>query len=70
MLGGLRDRQRDRVRSGVPILSGLPIVGGIFGTTSNRRTETELYLFLTPRIIRSDADVDSLTAPRLQEMKQ
>lgn len=70
VLGGLRDQQRDRVRSGVPVLSGIPLLGGIFGSTSNRKTETELYLFLTPRIIRSDADADSLTRPRLQEMKQ
>jgi general secretion pathway protein D len=65
VLGGLRDQQRDRVRSGVPLLSGLPIVGGIFGSQSDRKSSTELYLFLTPRIIRTDADADSVTAPRL-----
>ncbi len=70
VIGGLRDQQRDRVRSGVPVLSGIPLLGGIFGSTSDRKSATELYLFLTPRIIRSDADADSLTAPRLQEMKQ
>lgn len=70
VLGGLRDQQRDRVRSGVPVLSGIPLLGGIFGSTSDRKTATELYLFLTPRIIRSDADADSLTTPRLDEMGQ
>jgi general secretion pathway protein D len=70
VLGGLRDQQRDRVRSGVPLLSGLPIVGGIFGSQSDRKSSTELYLFLTPRIIRTDADADSVTAPRLGAMKQ
>jgi general secretion pathway protein D len=70
VLGGLRDKQRDRTRSGVPVLSGLPIIGGLFGTTTRRSSATELYLFLTPRIIRSDADADSLTAPRLEEMGQ
>jgi general secretion pathway protein D len=70
VIGGLRDQQKDRVRSGVPVLSGIPLLGGIFGSTSSRKTETELYLFLTPRIIRTDADADSLTTPRLQEMKQ
>jgi general secretion pathway protein D len=70
VIGGLRDQQRDRVRSGVPLLSGLPIVGGIFGSSSDRKTATELYLFLTPRIIRTDADADSLTAPRLEQMGQ
>ncbi|HXG45452.1 MAG TPA: secretin N-terminal domain-containing protein [Gemmatimonadales bacterium] len=65
VLGGLRDRQRDRSSSGVPILSGIPIIGGLFGGTSRKSSDTELYLFLTPRILRSDADADSVTAPRL-----
>ncbi|HEU4648237.1 MAG TPA: secretin N-terminal domain-containing protein [Gemmatimonadales bacterium] len=65
VLGGLRDEQRERSSSGIPLLSGLPIVGGVFGNTSRRSTTTELYLFLTPRIIRTDAEADSLTAPRL-----
>ncbi|HEX5387134.1 MAG TPA: secretin N-terminal domain-containing protein [Gemmatimonadales bacterium] len=65
VLGGLRDVQRERSSSGVPVLSGIPFIGGVFGSTTRRTTTTELYLFLTPRIIRTDADADSLTAPRL-----
>jgi general secretion pathway protein D len=65
VLGGLRDRQRDRSRSGVPLLSGIPIIGGLFGSSSSRSSSTELFLFVTPRIIRTDAEADSLTAPRL-----
>jgi general secretion pathway protein D len=65
VLGGLRDLQKDRSQSGIPVLSGLPIVGGLFGSTSRSTSSTELYIFLTPRIIRTDADADSLTIPRL-----
>jgi general secretion pathway protein D len=66
VLGGLRDQQRDVSSGGVPVLSSLPLVGGLFGSSSRRTNETELYLFLTPRILRTDADADSVTAPRLQ----
>jgi general secretion pathway protein D len=65
VLGGLRDQQRERTQSGIPILSGLPIIGGLFGSADRRKTETELYLFLTPRILKTDADADSVTAPRM-----
>src|SRR5574341_21416 len=65
MLGGLRDQQKDVTQGGVPILSGIPLIGGLFGSASRRNNETELYLFLTPRILRTDADADSVTAPRL-----
>jgi general secretion pathway protein D len=66
VLGGMRDQQRDVTSGGVPILSSLPFVGGLFGSSSRRTNETELYLFLTPRILRTDADADSVTVPRLQ----
>lgn len=65
MLGGLRDQERDVTHSGVPLLSELPLVGGLFGSVTRQKTETELYLFLTPRILKTDADADSVTAPRL-----
>jgi general secretion pathway protein D len=65
VLGGLRDQQKDATQGGVPILSSIPILGGLFGSASRRTNETELYLFLTPRILRTDADADSVTAPRL-----
>jgi type II secretion system protein D len=65
VLGGLRDHQRDVTRGGVPILSDLPLIGGLFGSDTRRTSETELYLFLTPQILRTDADADSVTAPRL-----
>lgn len=65
VLGGLRDHQRDVTQTGIPILSGIPIIGGLFGRADRRKTETELYLFLTPRILKTDADADSVTAPRL-----
>jgi type II secretory pathway component GspD/PulD (secretin) len=68
VLGGLRDQQRDRTRSGIPLLSALPVVGSLFGTSSRHTTATELFLFLTPRILETDADVDSVTTPRLPKL--
>jgi general secretion pathway protein D len=70
VIGGLKDLQKERSSSGIPVLSGLPLIGGIFGSTSRSSNSTELYLFLTPRIIRTDADADSVTAPRLPKEKR
>ena len=61
VLGGLADRQRDATRAGVPILSSIPLIGGLFGRTSRRTVETELFLFLTPRVVRSDEELENLT---------
>lgn len=63
VLGGLTDRQHDASQGGVPFLSSIPLLGGLFGHAQRETTETELYLFLRPRIIRNDDDVDALTDP-------
>ncbi|MBL8989661.1 MAG: type II secretion system protein GspD [Gemmatimonadetes bacterium] len=65
VIGGLKDQQSERRQTGVPLLSGIPIIGGLFGSASRRSNSTELYLFLTPRILRGDEDADRVTAPRL-----
>jgi len=70
VIGGLRDQQKDVTRGGVPILSRLPLIGGLFGHAERKSTRTELYLFLTPRILKTDADADSVTVPRLQRSGQ
>lgn len=67
VLGGLRDTQRSDNRGGVPIISRIPILGGLFGHNSRRLTDTELFLFITPTILATDADADSVTAPRLRD---
>ncbi len=58
VLGGLSDRQRDVTRAGIPVLSAIPIIGGLFGRQIKHATETELFVFLTPRVIRTDQDLD------------
>lgn len=62
-LGGLTDRQRDQTRRGVPILASLPWLGGLFGSSERRTTETELFVFLTPRVIRTDEEAASASQP-------
>jgi general secretion pathway protein D len=59
VLGGLVDRQHDITKSGLPLLSDVPVIGGLFGKQIERVTETELFIFLTPRVLRTDEDLDA-----------
>jgi general secretion pathway protein D len=61
VLGGLVDRQHDVTSGGVPVLSAIPLLGGLFGRQSRRTAETELFLFLTPRVLRTDEEVEGAT---------
>jgi len=65
VLGGMRDAELDVTQGGVPFLSSIPLLGGLFGSANRTANQTEFYLFLTPRILKNDADADGVTAPRL-----
>jgi len=60
VMGGLVDRTQERTRTGIPGLSALPWIGGLFGSTRTSTVNSELFLFLTPHIIASDADLDRI----------
>jgi general secretion pathway protein D len=61
VLGGLLDHQRETTNGGVPFLSDLPLIGGLFGRQTRRASDTELFMFLTPRVLRNDAEVEAAT---------
>ena len=60
VIGGLADNQRARTRTGLPFLSRLPIIGFLFGSVVDSDVVTELFLFLTPHIVATDADTDRI----------
>ncbi|MFP4249876.1 MAG: hypothetical protein ACLFU7_09480 [Armatimonadota bacterium] len=51
VIGGLLQRQQERTGRRIPILSELPLIGGLFRSSNTRTTNTELVFFLTPRIL-------------------
>ncbi len=68
--GGLLD-QNDRLSvDKVPGLGDLPLVGGLFRSTSRQRGRTNLMVFIRPTIIRSQADAQALSADRWGYMRQ
>jgi general secretion pathway protein D len=51
LLGGLIQDTRSEGQKGVPVLSRIPVVGHLFGTTSQSKDRTELIVLITPRVI-------------------
>jgi len=50
-LGGLIKDSRTRGSSGLPFLSDIPVVGGLFGTKDNKFNRTELIVLITPHVV-------------------
>ncbi len=57
-LGGLRQFEANSSESGVPYLLRLPVLSWLFKNQGNEQIKTELYLFVTPSIVK-DPTLDS-----------
>jgi len=59
-LGGLIRDQTTLGKSGIPLLSQIPVIGGAFGTHDRRGGRTELIILLTPTVMRSPEDTKAV----------
>ena len=50
VIGGLTVTEVEKNRSGIPLLSGLPIVGKLFAFSEDRESRRDLIILVTPRI--------------------
>jgi type IV pilus assembly protein PilQ len=51
VIGGLTVTTVQRNRSGIPLLSSLPLIGALFSFTSNTEQRRDLIILITPRIV-------------------
>lgn len=57
VIGGLVKYRKSTQHNRVPALSYIPILGWLFKSKAVENTDNELLIFLTPNIVRSNADV-------------
>ncbi len=61
VIGGLIEESREKISKGVPLLSRIPVLGGLFGTQEYDKKKTELVLFMTPHVITNQIQSKSVT---------
>ena len=61
VIGGLILETRDGTREGIPVLSKIPILGYLFGSTKSQVRKTELVLLISPRVVNTIEEGDALT---------
>jgi general secretion pathway protein D len=69
VLGGLIRDNDTTGRSGLPLLSDIPVFGALFGTQTRSVSRTELLVVITPRVVRSDIDAREVGAELRERMK-
>ena len=60
VIAGLIGETRTVQEQGLPLLKDIPWLGALFKRQSTTRQRTELAIFVTPHLIRSDADADAV----------
>ncbi len=61
LLGGMIQDTDSTTKSGVPLLSSIPLIGSLFGNTSKSHHRTELIVLITPRVITNSDDAREMT---------
>ncbi|WP_372808653.1 secretin N-terminal domain-containing protein [Pontiella sp.] len=61
ILGGLIQRNDQKVHSGIPLLCKIPYIGWIFGRTKTAKVGSEILMILTPHVVETRDETDSLS---------
>lgn len=69
VIGGLIREDATESKSGIPLLSRIPILGYLFGSTIDESTRNELIILLTPHVIRNQKEAQEVTSDYLDRYK-
>lgn len=61
VLAGLIRKNRRTGSAGVPLLSKIPVIGGVFGVQNFVEDKTELVILITPKVVANQQEAESLT---------
>jgi general secretion pathway protein D len=56
VMGGLILDTDQRNSQGLPLISRIPVLGGLFGEQTLNKNRSELVLFVTPRVVENEYD--------------
>jgi general secretion pathway protein D len=70
VLGGIMQDRVVEAVSKTPILGDIPLFGNLFRNTTKKKAKVNLLLFLTPHIIRTRADFESISERKRQERQK
>ncbi len=69
VLGGLISDDRTQVKSQVPVLGDIPVVGNLFKSRQTEQVKRTLFVFLRPTILRDRASVAAAAAAKYARIR-
>ena len=68
VIGGLVGDSTDQGVTKVPLLGDIPVLGWLFKSKTSTREKTNLYVFLTPHIVRTQQDAAGIYQSKRESM--
>ncbi|WP_300672383.1 type II secretion system secretin GspD [Desulfoluna sp.] len=68
VIGGLIDKSLNTTEYKVPCLGDIPVIRYLFSSLSNTEDRTNLYIFLTPRVVSSRADAENVMVDKRERI--
>lgn len=69
VLGGLITDDQQNVKSKVPILGDVPVIGGLFRAKNNSMTRRTLFVFMRPTVIDSSQKARAVAQRQFQKLR-
>ena len=69
VIGGIIGRDATEAEWKIPLLGDIPLLGWLFKTHNSRSTKTNMFIFITPRIVRNPADMVAVSLNKNDVMK-
>ena len=70
VMGGLIIETKQNNSAGLPLISQIPVLGGLFGNQQLQNDRTELILFITPRVVENEQDVNRIIDDLRRKMER
>ena len=70
VLGGIIRSTVTSTTKKVPLLGDIPILGNLFKTTDKSNVQTELMVFLTPRVVRDDEEARKIREQHTKDLSK
>ncbi len=68
VIGGIIGHDANEGGTQVPLLGDIPILGWLFKTHSTNHRKTNMFIFITPHIIKNPADIATVTMTKEEQL--
>lgn len=70
VIGGIIGHDSTENEWKIPLLGDIPVLGWLFKTHTTRSVKTNMFIFITPRIVRNPASLAAVTLEKEDEMEK